>query len=293
MVFTVLLNIIMVFISIAVILIHNDSQELMRNSFDGSIENKMHLFMNAFPEVMSKYCEGELNNLMKEAKIVLFFSNILIFNMVGNLTSVLQKFLVYKFKDNVTLPLKQMFLEGSIGFVGVVFMIMYNTTQFNTLITDECSQWVDIDKADTDTINRIFTMRYPLENQVSFKFIISVIVIQCTMISVLMLQRTRFLGELIMMLGEMFMEMVRFFVTFSLIIGLFVLIGRMLLHEVKKDKFYIFIDLFDAINGNQNFDNFTKPVGQVYIASFMYIFRVLFISLLAAMFINKYQTMFT
>jgi len=217
--------------------------------------------MNAFPDVMAQYCEGELDNLMKEAKIVLFFSNVLIFNTIGNLTSVIQKFLTFKFRDNVTLQVKQMVLEGSIGVVGIIFIIMYSTTRYNTMITDECSKVVDITGADTDTINKIFTMRYPLDNQISFKFIISVIVIQCTMISILMLQRTRFLGELIMMLGEMVIEMIKFFVTFFLIIGLFLLIGRMLLHEVKKDKFYIFIDLFDAINGNQNFDDFTKPIG--------------------------------
>mmetsp|Transcript_30418 Transcript_30418/g.46594 ORF Transcript_30418/g.46594 Transcript_30418/m.46594 type:complete len:246 (-) Transcript_30418:419-1156(-) len=186
-----------------------------------------------------------------------------------------------------------MVLELSIGLVGILFMVMYSTTDFNTMITDECSKIMDISGADTDTIDKIFTMRYPLEGQISFKLVISCIVVQCTMISVLMLQRTRFLGELIMMLQEMLSEMIKFFLTFGLIIAVFLMIGRLLLYELKKDKFYIFIDLFDAINGNQNFDDFTKPVGQVYIASFMYIFRVLFISLLAAMFINKYKQMFT
>ena len=34
---------------------------------------------------------------------------------------------------------------------------------------------------------------------------------------------------------------------------------------------------------------FTMPIGQTYIAVFMYIFKVLLMSLLAAMFINKYK----
>mmetsp|Transcript_12107 Transcript_12107/g.18714 ORF Transcript_12107/g.18714 Transcript_12107/m.18714 type:complete len:214 (-) Transcript_12107:268-909(-) len=108
-----------------------------------------------------------------------------------------------------------------------------------------------------------------------------------------MLQRTLNLGNLIMMMQEMVVAMMKFFATFSLIILIFLQVGRLCLHEIKNDKFYIFIDLFDAINGNQDFDDFTKPVGQVYIAGFMYIFRVLFISLLGAMFINKYKSMYT
>ena len=91
------------------------------------------------------------------------------------------------------------------------------------------------------------------------------------------------------MLMEMITEMMKFFLTFGLIISLFYFVGRMLLQELKVENLNIFLDLFDAMNGNQNFGEFTKPVGQVYIATFMYIFRVLFISLLAAMFINKYK----
>ncbi len=88
MIFTVMLNIFMVFISILVILIHNQSQELMRESFSGTIENKLHSFMNSEFEVKQKYREGEIDNLMSAASIVHFFSNVMIFNTIGMITSV-------------------------------------------------------------------------------------------------------------------------------------------------------------------------------------------------------------
>ena len=47
--------------------------------------------------------------------------------------------------------------------------------------------------------------------------------------------------------------------------------------------------MFTGFVGNQNFDEFRPPIGLVYIASFMYIFKVLLVSLLGAMFINKYK----
>jgi hypothetical protein len=49
-----------------------------------------------------------------------------------------------------------------------------------------------------------------------------------------MLQRTQYLGELIMMLDQMTNELVRFFATFGLVIILFLLIGRMLSSELKE-----------------------------------------------------------
>ena len=97
------------------------------------------------------------------------------------------------------------------------------------------------------------------------------------------------------MLQQMMNEFFRFFSTFGLIIGLFLLIGRMLSSELKMETasfFVIFLDLFNAFNGNMNAEEFTMPIGQSYIAIFMYMFKVLLMSLLAAMFINKYKQVY-
>lgn len=90
-------------------------------------------------------------------------------------------------------------------------------------------------------------------------------------------------------------EFSRFFATFGLIIGLFILIGRMLGNEIKNTEssfFVVFLDLFNAFNGNMNFTEFKMPIGQTYIAIFMFLFKVMFLSLLAAMFINRYKQVF-
>ena len=58
-----------------------------------------------------------------------------------------------------------------------------------------------------------------------------------------------------MMLEQMMNEFFRFFSTFGLIIGLFLLIGRMLGSELKyahASFFEVFLDLFNAFNGNMN-----------------------------------------
>jgi hypothetical protein len=69
----------------------------------------------------------------------------------------------------------------------------------------------------------------------------------------------------------------------------------MLSSELKMETasfFVIFLDLFNAFNGNMNAEEFTMPIGQTYIAIFMYMFKVLLMSLLAAMFINKYKQVY-
>jgi hypothetical protein len=107
-----------------------------------------------------------------------------------------------------------------------------------------------------------------------------------------MLQRTQYLGELIIMLYQMVNEFIRFLGTFGLVILMFWLMGRMLGADFKVTNssfFEVFLDLFNAINGNPLFDKFKAPTGQIYIAVFMYIFKVLLMSLLASMFINKYK----
>jgi len=90
----------------------------------------------------------------------------------------------------------------------------------------------------------------------------------------------------------MMSEFSRFFLTFGLVIITFLLIGRMLgseLKDVNAGFLDMFIDLFNSFNGNMNSADFKMPIGQVYIASFMFMFKVMFLSLLAAMFINRYN----
>jgi len=52
------------------------------------------------------------------------------------------------------------------------------------------------------------------------------------------------------------------------------------------------LNIFDGFNGNQNFDDYTYPEGKCFITIFVYLFNVLLLSLLVAMFINRYQIVY-
>ena len=48
-------------------------------------------------------------------------------------------------------------------------------------------------------------------------------------------------------------------------------------------------DLINAFNGIINFQNYTSPLGQVFIMLSVYLFSILLVSFLVAMFINQYE----
>ena len=100
---------------------------------------------------------------------------------------------------------------------------------------------------------------YPNDGQVSLITILTLTIIQYSSISVLMLQRMSYIGELITMMSYMIPEMVRFFSTFALIMILFLLTGRFMGSELREEKstfFTVILDLFDGLMGNSNFTDF-------------------------------------
>ena len=49
------------------------------------------------------------------------------------------------------------------------------------------------------------------------------------------------------------------------------------------------MDIFDGFNGNSDYSDYTMPEGKIFITIFIYLFNVLLLSFLVAMFINRYK----
>lgn len=204
--------------------------------------------------------------MISEYKAVRIFYLVMILTFVGMIASIIQKLVQYKYKDNVTLNLSQISLEFSMVITSILFIVMFNNHNYNTLISDMCGPYVEMSAQVIDDVDHMFTMRNPREKEgeLDFKLIISIIIIQAVFICIMMLQRTEYLGELIMMLSQMNAELLKFFLTFGMIILLFVFVGRFLSAEIKYETstFYeIILDLFTAFIGNQDFSEFTTPIG--------------------------------
>lgn len=65
-----------------------------------------------------------------------------------------------------------------------------------------------------------------------------------------------------MMVGQMVNELKKFFFAFGLIILLFIILGNQLDFYLKIDKttmFGVVQDIFDGLNGQQNFEKYRNP----------------------------------
>ena len=141
-------------------------------------------------------------------------------------------------------------------------------------------------------INRSFTLIKDSEELLSFKNNLSIIAIQYTIMLIIMLEKTNGLGELIMMIFYIVDELIRFLITFGSVIALFGIIYWTMKRELLLESTSIGLlveDLINTFNGIPNFDKFTYPMGKIFIMIFVYTFAILLTGFLIAMFINKYQ----
>jgi hypothetical protein len=150
---------------------------------------------------------------------------------------------------------------------------------------------MEFSNADKEAIGFVFAL-LAQTNTFSFSMVVSIIVCQYSLIMIVMLQRTQKLGELIMMVNQMISELKKFLITFGLPLGLFIIIGRQLNSELKIEAasfFQIILDIFDGFNGKQDFTQYQFPQGKIFITLFVFIFNVMLLSFLVAMFINRYK----
>ena len=256
MVFMVLINGTIIGLAVFINNILNSSFGYVKESFGASFGKRSHLILNAEEKVLKPFCEGEIDHVVQEYKAVKLFYIVMIITCIGMLSSIIQKLVQLKYKDNVSLNFSQISLEFSLFVTSILFIVMFNNHNYNTLISDMCGPFLEMDAQTIDDVDHMYTMRNPRasEGELDFKLIISVIIIQAVVFSIMMLQKTDYLGELIMMLIQMNAELLKFFATFGMIILLFILIGRFLSAEIKykPSSFYqIILDLFTAFVGNQ------------------------------------------
>jgi hypothetical protein len=212
--------------------------------------------------------------------------------VIGMMTSVLQRLIIYRFKDNVTLDMWHISLELSIVINSVFFLKeTAKTSNFNTFISDSCDAVIKINKDNLLLMNQIYTQRQPLTGYIRFDSILSIMIIQTCISILFMLQRTKQMGQLIMLLTFMISEIFRFFSTFGIMLGIFVIIlkllSSLLLYNPIPSIWLSFITLYRSFNGNQVLNEFKFPEGQVYAVLYIYIFQIFLMALLVAMFINR------
>lgn len=75
----------------------------MKEFFGTSFGFRTNIFLLAEESVLDAFCPEEIQHLLSEYQIITILYFIMILNTIGMFTSVAQKFIVYRNKDNVTL----------------------------------------------------------------------------------------------------------------------------------------------------------------------------------------------
>jgi hypothetical protein len=129
----------------------------------------------------------------------------------------------------------------------------------------------------------------------NFQFLMSFIVIMHCVNVLSNLRRTISIGASIIMMMSLRFDLIKFFTAFTLPLIAFVVITLFNSAEFTAqtlNAFDIFLQLFSAFTGEQQFGEFNKYFGQSYIVIFIMVYFILLLNLLIAMFSNTYQRIY-
>lgn len=123
----------------------------------------------------------------------------------------------------------------------------------------------------------------------------SVIVCKHCLNIISVLRRTEKVGPSIIMMLALRIDLSKFAKAFSLPLLTILLVGMLNSRDFTAESLNIwdiFIQLFSAFTGEQDFGSFEKYAGQTYLVVFIMLYFVLLLNLLIAMFSNTYQRIY-
>ena len=110
-----------------------------------------------------------------------------------------------------------------------------------------------------------------------------------------MLRRTDNVGPSIIMMVALRFDLLKFFIAFGLPLVCILMIGVFNSRDFTYDNldaWGLFIQLFSAFTGEQEFSLFKEYAGQIYLVLFILMYFVMLLNLLIAMFSNTYQIIY-
>jgi len=147
MVFTILINVIIITLSSVVSTVHNDSHSLAAELLGierlASEFETLHTFNST---LQTEFCSRETELIFHEQDIMGYFTIVMVTLFIGTVVSVTQRLLTYRFKDNVTLDVWHVLLELSIS-INCLFFFQYGTSlqkEHDTRLSDFCGDFVDL-----------------------------------------------------------------------------------------------------------------------------------------------------
>ena len=105
MLFTVIISVTLMGCAIFITNVLNSSFAYMKEFFGTSFGFRTNIFLLATDDVLEAFCPEEIMHLESEYKVITILYLVILVNTIGMFTSLSQKIIIFRNKDNVTLNL--------------------------------------------------------------------------------------------------------------------------------------------------------------------------------------------
>jgi hypothetical protein len=211
-----------------------------------------HVFAGSGVQELTTFCPSAVEKMSTLMSTINVFNQLILIAGLGFFTSLIQKLTITSLKDNVQLSRGLLIVESAIVIISVMNYLLSAHIPTDNIVSDTCSTVIPLTDLQRSNVDYVYMILGDSADRMSFKLIVSSLVVLYTLIIIIMLQRTQKLGELIMMVGHMVHEFEKFITTFGLLIGLFIIVGMQLSTELKVEETSVFqtvLDIFDGFNG--------------------------------------------
>ena len=156
MVLTVIFCLIVFYLSIQVDYLINNFFGNIRSVFGHDALQAVSVIYNSQPNLMQQFCPTTLKDMEMIAADFELLYYLMLYSLVGFLTSIIQKIIVWKMRDNVELNVARIFLEIGLVVASFLFIRKEITDERNTLISDKCATVVDISMKEKENIDKTY-----------------------------------------------------------------------------------------------------------------------------------------
>ena len=157
MVFTTLISFIIVGLAIAINMSMNESLQKTLKHFETPFYGgRIGILVNSSDEVLGKFCPDFIKDMTSLHEYMSIFVFIVTINTLGMTTQVIQKLVIFRIKDNVTLNYVHLSLETSIAVIGLLCINLWNNVKVNSVISDTCGRVGTVSGA--NSIDKVYSL---------------------------------------------------------------------------------------------------------------------------------------
>ena len=165
----------------------------------GTIVLNPDLIFKADPDLVIKFCTLSIGASLTVHNTLFFFRICSYVYTIGMLANVVQKFVILRFKDNVSLNMFQLLIEIFGVLVGTLYIFAVRTSNSIGDVSRECEEHTNFTQEELMIMETVQGLKTSIitNTGLNYPFIMSAFIVQLVLVIVVILQRSNYSGELI------------------------------------------------------------------------------------------------